>query len=84
LDTLAWLKFPSEYDAEHGLIRLAQAAPLRPGVAEITERRLKNPHIAFFAKANPGCVYGDELACLVELTQANLTPAGRRMLGLAT
>ena len=83
LDTLAWLKFPSEYDAERGLIRLAKAAPLRPGVAEITERRLKNPHVAFFAKANPGYVYGDELACLVELTQANLTSAGRRMLGLA-
>jgi hypothetical protein len=83
MDTLAWLKFPSEYDAERGLIRLAKAAPLRPGVAEITKRRLKDPHIAFFVKANPGYVYGNELACLVELTQANLTPAGRRMLGLA-
>jgi hypothetical protein len=83
LDTLAWLKFPSEYEAERGLIRLAKAAPLRPGVAEITERRLKNPHVAFFVKANPGYVYGDELACLVELTQANLTPAGQRMLELA-
>ncbi len=81
LDALACLKFPSEYDAGQGIIRFAQAAPLRPGVAEITERRLKDPHVAFFVAANPGHAQGDQLPCLVELTQTNLTPAGRRMMG---
>lgn len=80
LDALAQLKFPTSYDAESGLIRLDTPAPLRPGVAEITEQRLKNPHVAFFVAANPGHVHGDQLACLVELSEANLTAAGRRML----
>ena len=81
LDALACLKFPTEYDAERGIIRFAKAAPLRPGVAEITERRLKDPHVAFFVAANPGHAEGDQLPCLVELTRANITAAGQRMLG---
>ena len=81
LDALAQLKFPSEYDAERGLIRFAKAAPLRPGVAEVTERRLKDPHVAFFVAANPGHAHGDQLPCLVELTRTNITAAGRRILG---
>lgn len=81
LDALARLKFASEYDAERGIIRFAKAAPLRPGVAEVTERRLKDPHVAFFITANPGHAEGEQLPCLVELTRSNLTAAGRRMLG---
>ncbi len=82
LDQLALQKFPAEYDAARGVVRLAQAAALQPGIADITERRLRDPHVAFFVAANPGHIQGDELACLTELTPANLTAAGRRMLGL--
>ena len=82
LDALGQLKFPGEYDAGSGLIRFVKSSPLRPDVARITDRRLKDPHVAFFAAANPGHGQGDQLACLVELTAANLTAAGRRMLGL--
>ena len=80
LDGLAWLKFPSEYDAERGVVRLRQATPLRPEVAVVTEHLLANPHVAFFVAANPGHVDGDELGCLTEIIPENLTPAGRRML----
>lgn len=80
LDALGRLKFPSEYDPERGVVRFVEATPLQSGVAEVTERHLRNPHIAFFVTANPGHVHGDELACLAELTLANLTRAGRRML----
>jgi hypothetical protein len=82
LDALAQLKFPSEYDPHRGVVRLTASAPLRAGVADVTEQRLRDPHVAFFVQANPGHVYGHELACLTELTQANLTAAGRRMIGL--
>jgi hypothetical protein len=82
LDMLGHLKFPAEYDAERGLIRSAAAAPLRPNVAKVTQRRLKNPHVAFFVAANPGHASGDQLACLAELSPANLTKAGRRVVGL--
>jgi hypothetical protein len=80
IDVLAQLKFPTEYDPARGIICLKRAAPLQPGIAEITERRLKDPHITFFARANPGHIYGEELACLTEITPANLTRAGRRIL----
>jgi hypothetical protein len=82
LDRLAHLKFPGEYNPDTGIIRFAEAAPLRPGVAEVTKQRLKNPHVAFFVTANPGYAHGDQLACLVELTYTNLTRAGRRVLGI--
>lgn len=81
LDTLGHLKFAGAYDAARGVVRLMQAAPLRNGVADITARRLQNPHVAFFVAANPGHANGDELVCLTELTTANLTAAGRRMAG---
>ncbi|MBI1881739.1 MAG: hypothetical protein HYR94_26475 [Chloroflexi bacterium] len=81
LDALARSKFPSEYDAERGIVRFTKAAPLRPGVAEVTQRRLNDPHVAFFISANPSHAHGDQLPCLVELTRSNITPAGRRMLG---
>lgn len=82
LDALALLKFPDEYDPARGVVRLAQATPLRAGVADLTPERRGDPHVAFFAAANPGHADGDELACLTEIAPSNLTPAGRRMLGL--
>ena len=81
VDAFGRMKFPNEYDAERGVVRFANAAPLLAGVADITEQRLKDPHVSFFARANPGHARGDELACLVELVPESLSPAGRRMLG---
>ena len=80
LDALGACKFPGEYDAQSGAIRFAEASPLRAGVAEVTARRLKNPHVAFFVQANPGYAGGEQLACLVKLDRDNLTTAGLRML----
>lgn len=82
LDHLGELKFPGEYDPATGVVRFARATPLRPGEAEITEARRRDAYVAFFEQANPGHARGDELACLTELTHENVTPAGRRMLGL--
>ncbi|MGI8911319.1 MAG: hypothetical protein ACR2JR_12325 [Rubrobacteraceae bacterium] len=80
MDVLARARFPEEYDPERGVVRPMEAAPLRHGVAEITGR-LSDPHVAFFAAANPGHARGEELVCLTELVPGNLTPAGCRMLG---
>jgi hypothetical protein len=62
-------------------VRLQHATPLRAGVADIDTRRLHDPHVAFFAAANPGHTAGDELVCLARLVPENLTSAGRRMAG---
>ena len=82
MDRLASRKFPAEYDAERGVVSLRGATPLKAGVADVTEQRLKDPHVAFFQEVNPGHVHGVELVCLAEVAYDNLTPAGRRMVGL--
>ena len=81
LDQLGRHKFGAEYDVASGVVRFKQGAPLQSGVADLTAQRLRDPHVAFFAQANPGHARGDELACLTEITRANLTPAGARMVG---
>jgi hypothetical protein len=80
IQTLATKKFGDDYRADEGIVRLRRANPLRPGVAEVTERRLRDPLVEFFIRMNPGHGQGDELACLVPISRSNLTPAGLRML----
>jgi hypothetical protein len=46
---------------------------------ELPSGRLADPHIAFFLERNPGWKEGDELVCLTEIAEENLTRAGRRM-----
>jgi hypothetical protein len=80
LDTFGTSKFGNQYSPGSGIVRFRQASPLRRGVAEITEERLRDPHVAFFARMNPGHADGDELACLAELSRANLTRAAQRVM----
>jgi hypothetical protein len=82
LDTLAFHKFPTEYDPTSGIVRLRATTPLRAGIADVTPQRLHDPHVAFFVAANPGYAQGDELACIAEISPHNLTAAGRRMVQL--
>lgn len=81
LDVLGRAKFGDRYHAESGIVQLEHAAPLRPGVAEITAQRQRDPMVAFFASRNPGHAQGDELACLTRISRSNLTRAAERMLG---
>ena len=81
MEALAHARFPGQFDPEAGVVYPENAAPLRFGVADVTDRHLADPHVAFFISANPGHTRGDELVCLTELATENLTPAGRRMLG---
>lgn len=80
LDTLAARRYGPRY--RDGVVHLEHATPLREGVAEIDERRRVDPFVAFFERVNPGHLRGDELACLTRISPDNVTPAGRRMLGL--
>jgi hypothetical protein len=81
LDALGTAKFGHGYDPASGIVRLEHAAPLRHGVADITEQRLRDPLVAFFTSKNPGHTRGDELGCITEIARSNLTRAGERMVG---
>ena len=80
LDAFAIQRFGTQYLPERGIVRFREPTPLRRGVADITPERLRDPRVAFFARMNPGHEEGDELACIAELSRANLTRAGLRMI----
>ena len=81
LDFLAASRFGARFSPETGVVRFLEPQVLREGLDEIPEGRLGGPHVAFFLEKNPGWARGDELVCLTELAEGNLTPAGRRMWG---
>ena len=79
VDHLARERFGDRYDAAAGVVRFAEPQRLRAHLTGIPDNRKEDPHVSFFARANPGFEQGDELVCLAELSHENLTPAGRRM-----
>jgi hypothetical protein len=84
LDALATAKFPGHYRAESGLIEFPQShGQLKPHFAEIPTRRLRDPHVQFFLKRNPGYATGNELACLAEISPVNMKLFAGRILGEA-
>lgn len=79
MDALARERFGRAYLPESGIVRFARPQRLRPPFRDPPPGRERDPHVAYFLRKNPGHLSGDELVCLTELTEANLTPAGRRM-----
>lgn len=76
---LASERFGARYQPEAGIVRLDTPQVLRGELAEIPSARRTDPHVAFFLERNPGWIRGDELVCLTEIAEPNLTPSGRRM-----
>ncbi len=78
IDHLAGQRYGRAYDRASGVVRLANPQPLRvqdfPGTTGGVD-----PHVACFLRHNPGHRVGDELVCLTELSDDNLTRAGWRM-----
>ena len=72
-------RFGSAFDETAGVVRFPEPQRLRGELAGIPRARRRNAHVDFFARRNPGHASGDELACLTEINDENLTPAGRRM-----
>jgi len=79
---LARHKYPQAYDPATGVIRAGpQKDRVRAGVADPNAKRLRDPHVRYFIKRNPGYARGDELCCLAPLSRANFTPAAYRAIG---
>ena len=80
LDTLAHERFGDAY--ADGVVRFAGShGHLAPAWAAVSERERARADVALFLQRNPGYAQGHELACLCELSQANLRPIARRVFG---
>jgi hypothetical protein len=79
-DALARERWGRSYDPESGLVRFTRPQVLRADISPLSSRRLRDPHVAFFLRSNPGHVRGDELVCLTRIRPENLSRAGRRVL----
>jgi hypothetical protein len=81
LTSVALAKFGKRFDPTNGILRAERGGQrLQEGIAEIDDKRLRDPHVAFFQKMNPGHRRGDELVCLTRFHPDNLTDYIRRQL----
>lgn len=79
-DGIARERFGGYYDAVTGVVRFSRPHRLSGMLADVPDARLDDPHVGFFLTRNPGWRAGDELVCLTEIDDENLTSAGRRMI----
>ena len=79
MHAVATERFADQYNPATGIVRLAVPAILREGYSGIPENRMNDPHIAFFARHNPGHLRGDELVCFSALSDETMTRLGKRM-----
>jgi hypothetical protein len=79
MEELARDHFGDAYDPTAGVVRFETPQRLRAHLAAVPEGKGNDPHVRFFLERNPGHAEGDELVCLTELGDANLTAAGVRM-----
>ncbi len=80
LNHLAKARYGEWHDARTGIVRFPRPQKLRGQLADIPKGRVSDAHVAFFLARNPGHSNGDELVCITEISEHNLTAAGRRML----
>jgi hypothetical protein len=80
LAQLAQKGYGPHFDSVTGIVRFPRPQRLRGPLAIVPHGRDQNPHVAFFLARNPGHERGDELTCLTEISDSNLTAAGRRMI----
>ncbi len=79
VEALARERFGSRYDASRGIVRFDRPQVLVPELLDVSSGRTSDPHVAFFLERNPGYTGGDELVCVTDLGDHNLTAAGRRI-----
>lgn len=84
LDFVGRRKFKENYCPSDGLVKFGDAKDrLCAPLATVPERCLKDPHVSFFLKSNPGYARGDELTCIAPLTGENFSAPARRVIRTA-
>lgn len=65
--------YPDEYNKKSGVLEYTTIKDtLKDGVADVTEKRLKDKDVQFFCEKNPGYVKGNDLVCITKLSKDNL------------
>ena len=73
--------YPEEYNDRTGVIEYRTVKDkLKMGVADITDKELRNPDIRFFLQANPDYAQGDDLVCIARIDMDNLKPRAKALL----
>lgn len=80
LHTLAHHRFGRQFDAQTGVIRCPGDYRLRASIDNASVRAAHDRRVAFFCRQNPEWTQGAELACLTELSMANLRAPALRAL----
>jgi hypothetical protein len=81
IDAVARAKYPDRYDAVAGVIRAtATSDRLRADLGELTDARLRDPHVEFFQQQNPGHIAGDELCCIAPLARQNFSASAWKLI----
>lgn len=79
MDAFARAKFGAWYLEQPGIVRILPPADrLTDELAAIPDAKREQSHVRFFLDRNPGYINGDELVCLAEISEENLTRAARR------
>ena len=78
INRLALTKFGDCY--KDGIVVPEKPDMLKSGKNDVPKRRINDSDVMFFLKKNPEFYKGNELVCLAELSVANLTKAGLRLL----
>jgi hypothetical protein len=80
MDAFGLSMYPMDYNKETGVNEYKSIKDkLKEGVADITEKQLKDMDIKFFIEENPGYIYGNDLVCLAKLNQENLRKTAERL-----
>ena len=73
MDLFGEIKYPNEYNKENGVIEYKGIKDsLKKGVADITEKELKDKNVQFFLESNPDYEKGNDLVCITSLKIENL------------
>ncbi|MEO6446105.1 MAG: hypothetical protein ABIZ91_03140 [Gemmatimonadaceae bacterium] len=80
LSHLARERYGSRFIETEGIVRFDVPQRLKSELAAVPDGKRGDAHVEFFLSRNPGHAEGDELVCLTELGNGNLTAAGARML----
>ena len=81
MDFFGHTKYPGEYNPIEGIIEYNKLTDsLKEGIADISNKELRDDHVKFFLKKNPHYESGNDLVCIASLKKENLRERAKRLL----